>query len=638
MVRIGGCMFRNSITVKLLVIALIILTPIVAMRTVNIIYDYDNELKEELDDHINVAEVVSSLFANDLREIWIIEDVIGNFLNERPYKSSPEIKSYLDQIRERNGDIVNISLIDPEGRIIASSGKMQSGAATAASPYFDKIYNGENNGENRVVSDIIDNPVEPGRIFMLAKSVKTEDGSMGMIVAAIDAKRLEKVFPDIKIYGDKLIQLIDRNGALVYSNEKGQKPDNMEESLIDEPGVGQALQGNLSVVGKGQSVKGNTLIMSASYPVTDTGWVCRVSSPYHNAMAHYYRSLWIEVFTLVIIILFFITAAFVWGKSFIKPAVALKMAAEKIMDGDYSARTNIKSRNEIGLTAQAFDKMVESIQQWDDVKTQFFTNISHEIKTPLNVIFSSVQLVESYKLSMGVELYQEKVNRQMKIIRQNCYRIMRLVTNLIDISRHDSGFLKVKLSNYDIIKLVREITGSVRRYTEAKGLKLIFTSDTVSKIMACDPDMIERILLNLISNAIKFTDRGGTITVSMKDGGDEIILTVKDTGTGIPEDKLNTIFERFKQADDPYNRNREGSGIGLSLVTAFVREHGGTISVTSEYMKGTAFEIHLPVRIIESSQNKSLNEEKAAYAVSSGAVSRINIEFSDIYNGFDDIA
>ena len=266
MVRIGGCMFRNSITVKLLVIAFIILTPIIAMRTVNIIYDYDNELKEELDDHINVAEVVSSLFVNDLKEIWIIEDVIGNFLNERPYSSSPEIKSYLDQIRERNGDIVNISLLDYEGRTIASSGKMQSGAAIAASPYFDKVYNGENNGENKVVSDLVNNPAEPGHIFMQAESVKAEDGSMGMIVAAVDAKRLEKVFPDIKIYGDKLIQLIDRNGILVYSNEKRQQPDNMEESLIDEPGVGQALQGNLSAVGKGQSVKDNTLIMSVSYP------------------------------------------------------------------------------------------------------------------------------------------------------------------------------------------------------------------------------------------------------------------------------------------------------------------------------------------------------------------------------------
>jgi len=285
------------------------------------------------------------------------------------------------------------------------------------------------------------------------------------------------------------------------------------------------------------------------------------------------------------------------------------------------------------LAAEAFDKMAESVEQWQDVKNRFFINMSHEIKTPLNVIFASVQLIENYKSITEFETYKNKISSQMKIIKQNCYRLMRLTRNLLDISRHDNGFLKINLGNYDIVKIVGGITNSVKKYTEAKGINLVFKSDIDSLIMACDPDMIERILLNLISNSLKFTDKGGTITVNISAGEGNLLLTVKDTGIGIPRDKLDCVFKRFKQADDPFKRNSEGTGIGLSLVKAFVNAHKGDVWVESEMMKGAEFFISLPVRLVESN-----DDDKGEQTSNTGSnlVTKINIEFSDIYSGINE--
>lgn len=212
---------------------------------------------------------------------------------------------------------------------------------------------------------------------------------------------------------------------------------------------------------------------------------------------------------------------------------------------------------------------------------------------------------------------------------------MRLTSNLLDICRHDSGYLKAKFTNYDIVKLAEEITLSVKRYAESKGIDLVFESDMTEKTISCDPDMIERILLNLISNAIKFTDKNGTIAVKLTNQNDNIVLTVKDTGIGISKNKLNKIFELFNH-DDNYIRNKEGSGIGLYLVKALAEAHGGKIQVNSEESVGSEFYVSLPSKVLSQTVYPSLKEIQSNYKNNSyNGVQRVNIEFSDIYSCFN---
>ena len=190
--------------------------------------------------------------------------------------------------------------------------------------------------------------------------------------------------------------------------------------------------------------------------------------------------------------------------------------------------------------------------------------------------------------------------KYIKMMKQNCYRLLRLINNLIDITKIDTGYFHINEINYNIISLIENITLSVADYIENKGMSLIFDTDVEEKIIACDPEKIERIILNLLSNAVKFTPCGGNIIVNIEDNIDNICIRVKDTGRGIPAEKLDSIFERFVQVDKSLARDHEGSGIGLSLVKALVELHGGTISVKSKEGNGTEFIIYIPCKLVES--------------------------------------
>ncbi|WP_432666197.1 PAS domain S-box protein [Wukongibacter baidiensis] len=279
--------------------------------------------------------------------------------------------------------------------------------------------------------------------------------------------------------------------------------------------------------------------------------------------------------------------------------------------------------------AEKYIKLFNDAIEFDKLKTQFFANLSHELRTPLNVILGTIQILTMYMKEKSLKNKDEKLENRIKILKQNCYRLLRLVNNLIDITKIDAGFYELSLQNHNIVNVVEEITLSVAGYVEQKKLKLVFDTDVEEKNVACDPDKIERIMLNLLSNAIKFTEPDGSIFVTMTDKGENIVISVKDTGIGIPKDELKYIFEHFRQVDKSFTRNHEGSGIGLSLVKSLVELHGGTINVNSEYGKGSEFVIELPAKILE--DDVTIIRENSENEMESNLIEIINIEFSDIY-------
>ncbi len=268
-------------------------------------------------------------------------------------------------------------------------------------------------------------------------------------------------------------------------------------------------------------------------------------------------------------------------------------------------------------------KLEETIQR-ESIRDEFFGNISHEFKTPLNIILGIVQLIDK-----NIELdniTKENLIRHVDIMKQNSYRLLRLVNNLIDISRIDIGYYNLQPSNYNIVKVIEDITLSIAEYVKHKKINLIFNTDVEEITLACDPDKIERVMLNLLSNAIKYTDDNGDIYVSLNKVNEDVVVSVKDSGVGIPNDKLELIFDRFGQANDILSRRCEGSGIGLSIVKSIVEMHGGKIEVFSEIGKGSEFVFNIPIKILEE-ENVILTCDNKDYHVE-----KCNIEFSDIYS------
>lgn len=264
--------------------------------------------------------------------------------------------------------------------------------------------------------------------------------------------------------------------------------------------------------------------------------------------------------------------------------------------------------------------------EYERFRTDFFANISHELRTPINVILGTLQLMElKFK-----ELFNEnnkKSKGYLKIMKQNCYRLVRLINNLIDVTKIDAGYFEIHLSNCNIVSIIEEITLSVAGYVENNGVSLLFDTEMEEKTIACDKDKIERIMLNLISNAIKFTNSGGNISVNIYNGKDNVSISVRDTGIGIPKEKQQFIFDRFIQVDKSLTRNKEGSGIGLSLVKSLVEMHGGKISLKSEINNGSEFNFELPTIQLPDNNPAYVNNNLN----SNSHVEKINIEFSDIY-------
>lgn len=274
----------------------------------------------------------------------------------------------------------------------------------------------------------------------------------------------------------------------------------------------------------------------------------------------------------------------------------------------------------------------KKILQYEKVKTDFFANISHELRTPLNLILSALQ---SSKLVIEKETIEcankSKLLKYNTIMKQNSYRLIRLVNNLIDITKIDSDYMKLEPKNCNIVSIIEEITLSTAQFIENNGMELIFDTDVEEKIMACDPDKIERIILNLLSNAVKFSNPGDKIKVNLEDKLNSIIITVEDTGIGIPEEKQSILFNRFAQVDKSLSRKTEGSGIGLTIVKSLVEMHNGTIKLESVYGQGTKFIITLPVNKLDEQEVLPQALSEVCCSSKDDKIQKINIEFSDIY-------
>lgn len=271
-------------------------------------------------------------------------------------------------------------------------------------------------------------------------------------------------------------------------------------------------------------------------------------------------------------------------------------------------------------------KNLEVLQESEKTKSEFFASISHEFKTPINVIYSSVQLLNLYKNKDDREFmgYYLKYKDNIK---QNCLRSFKLIDNIIDASRINKGNYEANFNNINIVELVEKITNSITPYVEIKNIMVLFDTNIEELIIKCDVYMVERIILNLLSNAIKFTPKNGKIIVSVNDKENAVEIRVRDTGIGIPKEMKDKIFNKFTQVDKSLNRSKEGSGIGLSLVKSLVDLLNGKIYLNTEYKNGSEFVLNLPKdKIIEEEWS---DYKKEGYKLN---VEKISVELSDIYD------
>ena len=259
------------------------------------------------------------------------------------------------------------------------------------------------------------------------------------------------------------------------------------------------------------------------------------------------------------------------------------------LDRLVNEKTN-KLRKEMEKNEQLFKKVLSLEQN----KNNYFVNLSHELRTPLNVLSSINQLIKEFTKKDNF-ITPEKLSYYMGIMDRNCSRLLSLINNLIDHTKIENNSYIINKKDEDIVYLVEETVLDMKDYIEEKGLELIFDTDVEEKVIRCDKVDIERCIINLVGNAVKFTPEGGLIEVLLQDLDDKVKIIVKDNGIGISEENQKVIFDRFNQVVDESSEQKGGSGLGLTITKQFITLHNGEIYVESEVGVGSEFIIILPV-------------------------------------------
>lgn len=294
-----------------------------------------------------------------------------------------------------------------------------------------------------------------------------------------------------------------------------------------------------------------------------------------------------------------ILAAMWMSAQLTEPIDRLAEGAKSIGEGKLDTRIEIKRKDELGFLAEEFNIMAEKLKELDNLKDEFVSSVSHELRSPLAAIAGYVELLTRKPIE---QILPEKRAKAFNIIQESTQRLTQFINDILDLAKIKAGRVDIRKTPFPAGKALEEILGLFQPLFEKKTLEGRCVYPPNLPLVPADEEKIKQVITNLVSNAYKFTPAGGTITLEAKDGPDAITVSVADTGIGIPSDHVGQLFERFKQV--PGTREKfggpKGTGLGLAISKGIVLGHGGTIKVESELGKGSVFSFTLPKTAAES--------------------------------------
>ncbi len=264
----------------------------------------------------------------------------------------------------------------------------------------------------------------------------------------------------------------------------------------------------------------------------------------------------------------------------------LKDAMQKVAEGDFDVKLKVNPKTEVGTLCYDFNKMVADLKKLETFKDEFIVNASHEFKTPLSTIKGYASLISEGSLT------EEEVKQYAEYIMDASARLSTLTGNILKLSKLDTQEIIFEQKVFNPAEQIREVILALEKKWTVKNLDFDIDMDEVK--ISGNPDLIQQVWQNLIDNAVKFSNKDGKITVSLKSDGDRIKVLIADNGIGMDAETILHAFDKFYQGDT--SRSKDGNGLGLALVKRIIEISGGTITLSSQKDEGTAFTLYLPVK------------------------------------------
>lgn len=577
-----------SIRGKLFALLLIVFVPFVILQIISLISQYHEIIDVEFKANQDYAQAISTAFTNYIDGLWNSEFTLGQAMVSNPSIDSDKIEQYMNDALVSQTAVVRYSWVDTNGVVTASTYKGGKGISLADEECIQHIIN----GEDEYVSPIIQGRLNNDIIMSVTRAVLRGGKLVGIIVAAVDVKKIGLILPDSREGKGRTFIIMDKNSMIVYRS--GLEDISLNRRAVDPnfPGIA-SLNGYTLRVNSWTSQYDGIKRMGISVPIKNIGWECYAASPVDEVIKENIHQMRRSIAVSVVVIAGSAAALYIFGRMFLKPVMVLKNASDEISCGNLEARTNIKGDDEFAEACMAFDRMAEKTQQLEVSRQLFFRESVHELRNPMTSVKGIVSLLriragEGKPLSDSAEL--------MGILESEVDRLSGLLNEITEAFRASKEDIRLKVSygRIDIKDIITYVLNPFMASETGRKFNLRQEYDGPLWTMG-DRERLGDVIRNLIGNALKYSPEGTDVDINISRDENYGVIAIRDRGIGIPENQLNKIFESFYRSDNIKGKDPGGMGLGLYICKDIIMRHGGNIWAENNTDGGSTFYVKLPL-------------------------------------------
>lgn len=518
-----------------------------------------------------------------------LKQLIDQYNHTHTARDQSQIAANLEETKKATSNINDITIVDTSGRVIASTNRQLNGQDYSANELFLM-------GRKEDASKLVTQGMGQDPVFHLSGPLLLNGQSIGVVGITTKASELLATVRDYTGLGSTgEINLIEK-----YNNSRAtyitplrfdSRAAFNRTTSVDSP-ITKAALGQDTTITDAQDYRGKPVLVATRY-LKNSHWGLIVKIDRTEAFlpsAQLKSEFLLLAFISSVLVVF---TAIVLAQRSVQPILDIDEVAEKVSRGQLLDRVENISHDEIGNLAGTFNVMLDNLEELDKAKSDFVSLASHQLRTPATGVKAIIGLL--------LKNHSKDLTPQLKNYLEQAFdsneRQLRVINDLLNVAMLESGKLKLKTAPMDLRDLVKS-TVTEQRMT-VKSRKQTIAVDVPSRplVAAIDAEKLRMVLDNLVSNASKYTQDGGTVTIALRKNKSDVTIAVTDTGVGISEKDIKKLFQKFSQLDNHLNHAGGGSaGLGLYLAKKIVELHGGKITVTSQLGKGTTFTVELPVR------------------------------------------